>query len=662
MDISVRLFADNRVIRASFAIVMGFACFAGHAQVNSWINPMSGNWDAAADWSLGVLPDSSQSVMITNSGFKAVAIQPSTPSNFPASLSVSNLTITSPTNSANTLLMNFVQAGNPLVIGVDSNRPGSLVIGDTDSAMVMLSSGLIVNNALGTNNSHLGEFEVDGTFIQSDGSEVVAGFLDLGGTGTYNLTNGQLFVGSQFIFGHFHQQGGSNLGSVIFTDGGEYDLFAGDLQGGVEMDAPYGGIFEQSGGTNMGSLGLDGPGEYQLSGGLLSPGDLDVGPPELSPFSFGAGTVVQTGGTDNAGNITMGVGNYLLEGGVLTASNLALPTVSDRQGSFGSSFDQSGGFFGSGGVTMNGVYGNGIQPSTYTLSGGELQTPTITMTMGLVNQTGGTNSVGGMTLNTLSSYVLNGGVLIVSNLTQNGQTAFSLVGSIQQSGGTNEVLGTLFVGGSSSYNFTNGLLIADNIQVIGQAMFVHAGGSFGGLKNIVLSGGGWVERTAGEQLGQLQLGSGTNSNSSLNLPSASCVLRFTDSSGVSWASDGRLTISNWSGATNGGGSDQIFFGASASGLTAQQLSQVQFSNPAGLPNGTYSARILSDGEVVPNQVTAASVAFSQQGNNLMLTWPAGWTLQSATNVLGQYTDVTNVTSPYTNNMTLKPRQFFRLRH
>jgi len=189
---------------------------------------------------------------------------------------------------------------------------------------------------------------------------------------------------------------------------------------------------------------------------------------------------------------------------------------------------------------------------------------------------------------------------------------------------------------------------------------VHAGGSFGGLDNVLLAGGSWIERTTGEQLGQLQLGSSTN-NSSLNLPSGACVLRFANSSGVAWAGDGRLTIQNWSGSTNGGGSDQVYFGTSASGLTAQQLSQVQFSNPAGLPNGAYSARILSSGEIVPGPVISASVAFSAQGNNLVLTWPAGWTLQSATNVVGPYNDVSGATSPYTNDMTLKPLQFFRLR-
>jgi len=535
------------------------------AQVNSWTNAVGGNWDAASSWSLGVPPGSSQSVMFTNAYWKAVVIDSSTVASFPQSLAVNSLTITSvsPSNGVyttrNTLLLNYVGAGNPLVVGVDSNTPGSLIIGDSNSAVVMFSSGLIVNNALGTNNSRLGEFEVAGTFTQSDNSEVVAGFLNLTSSGTYNLTNGELFVASQFINGRFNQQGGMNLGSVIFTDGGEYNLFDGMLKGGVGLDAPYGGVFNQWGGTNTGSLDLSGPGNYQLSGGLLVPGDLQVGPSELSPSSFGAGAVEQTGGTDNAGNITMGVGSYALAGGVLTASNLALPTVSDRYGSYGSAFHQSGGYFGSGSVNLNGVYDtrNGLQPSTYTLSGGELETPTINMTMGLVNQTGGTNHAGVMTLDTVSSY-----------------------------------------------DFANGLLIADNIQVAGQSIFLHAGGSFGGLDNILLAGGSWMERTVGEQLGHLQIGS--NTNSSLNLPSGSCVLRFADSSAVSWSSGELLMIQNWSGSLNGGGSQQIFFGTSASGLTAQQLSQVQFSNPAGLPSGTYSARILSNGEVVPDPASSSS--------------------------------------------------------
>src|SRR5947208_9271414 len=86
------------------------------AQVDSWINPTSGNWDQASSWSLGVLPDSSQSVMITNSGWKAVAINPSTPVNFPNSMTVSNLTVRGAWDTENVLLLNYFGTAVPLTV------------------------------------------------------------------------------------------------------------------------------------------------------------------------------------------------------------------------------------------------------------------------------------------------------------------------------------------------------------------------------------------------------------------------------------------------------------------------------------------------------------------------------------------------------------------
>src|SRR5438105_5375235 len=58
--------------------------------INSWTKPSSGFWEEPY-WSLGVLPNSSQSVLITNQNWKAVAITPSTASNFPDSVTVGSL-------------------------------------------------------------------------------------------------------------------------------------------------------------------------------------------------------------------------------------------------------------------------------------------------------------------------------------------------------------------------------------------------------------------------------------------------------------------------------------------------------------------------------------------------------------------------------------------
>jgi hypothetical protein len=52
---------------------------------------------------------------------------------------------------------------------------------------------------------------------------------------------------------------------------------------------------------------------------------------------------------------------------------------------------------------------------------------------------------------------------------------------------------------------------------------------------------------------------------------------------------------------------------------------------------------------------------SRAGTNLVLQWTNAFTLQSATNVLGPYTDLPGASSPFTNPVSPKPQLFFRLR-
>src|SRR6185437_8083332 len=99
----------GKVIRwMRFAILTGLlyplACLA---QTNRWTSPASGHWEDST-WSLGILPAADQFVMITNAGSKAVGIFSATAANFPGTMAVSNLTVSAPGNSKNTLLLNFV--------------------------------------------------------------------------------------------------------------------------------------------------------------------------------------------------------------------------------------------------------------------------------------------------------------------------------------------------------------------------------------------------------------------------------------------------------------------------------------------------------------------------------------------------------------------------
>jgi hypothetical protein len=561
---------------------------SGSGTANSWISQTGGNWDDASSWSLGVSPNSTQDIFFTNAYWKAVTIDSSTVSSAPQSLAVKSLTITSvsPTNGAyttrNTLLLNYAQPGNPLVIGVDTNSPGSFLI-DSNSTVAMYYSGLIVNDAPGESNSPLGNFQVDGNFIQSDNSEVVAGFLDL--NGTYNMTNGQLYVGTQFINGAFNQQGGTNTGAVVDGTNSVYNLFDGALKGDLTL---YPSLFQQWGGMVSGQFTFAG-GQYKLNGGLLLPGDLNIGAlPVPEFFNLNAGGIMQSGGTNNPDSLILGKGYYYLNAGVLNASTMTLTTNTSVAGLNAGYFEQNGGYVTNGELIMiGGTNENGgqsiIAPAKYYLYQGTFDVPSITMNFGNIVVAGigfnATNHVAALSMNAASTYIM----------------------------------------GNGSY------VSMDNIVITNGSQFWHQGGSLSGAKNITLGNGEWVEATAASQLGQLRLLSGTNS--SIYLP-GSGVLQFSSSSGVPWANDGRLTIYGWSGSFSGGGAQEILFGNSASGLAAQQLSQVQFANPAGLPDGTYGAKILSTGEVVPDQSVSSAGPVNSWINFSSGNWDdaASWSL------------------------------------
>src|SRR5207237_8615834 len=101
------LSSGARVCRSLFSILFLLLVAIGPAvaAVNSWTKPTSGYWEEQAYWSLGKLPDSTQSVMFTNSGWKALAIGSGTAQDFPQSMQIQELQIASPVDAYNTRLM-----------------------------------------------------------------------------------------------------------------------------------------------------------------------------------------------------------------------------------------------------------------------------------------------------------------------------------------------------------------------------------------------------------------------------------------------------------------------------------------------------------------------------------------------------------------------------
>jgi hypothetical protein len=89
------------------------------------------------------------------------------------------------------------------------------------------------------------------------------------------------------------------------------------------------------------------------------------------------------------------------------------------------------------------------------------------------------------------------------------------------------------------------------------------------------------------------------SNSIIDLGSGASVIAFASSSAQTWT--GTISIYNWSGIPGAGnGTDQLYFGTDATGLTADQLGQIAFYSDSGTTFVGWAGYASDlDGEVVP---------------------------------------------------------------
>jgi hypothetical protein len=672
------------ILTSLFSIVT-----TGAAQVNSWTNPASGNWHDPS-WSLGVLPNSSQHIMVTNSGWKAVAVTRATALNHPSSLNIRNLTVSSPVDSFNTLMLNFAGRESPLRVTESFHL-------HTNSAFLTLDSGLQVGNT----------FTVDGTVTHTDFSEVSAPVLLLGNHGPpanwepfefsaeYNFTNGTVRVPDRLLVGLssysiFRQHGGSNYVNNLRVGWGRYQFWGGTLNANNLAIGSSASIFFQLSGnvtvTNPVIVGVnDGlfasdtniQGHYSMRGGSLRSSAIRVGTPNDASSAGAEGSFNQEGGTNITTTIHVGSGGMgntfrcrydLHAGGLLQCSSTTV-----GPGYVVWFFNATGSHLIDGPLNLLGVRDPSagfLNRPFYQIGGdGALRCRSLTVSNGLFVQTSGTNDIAGDLLlgssDMPTEYNLFDGRLTASN-------TIARVGRFTNDyfyheGGVYVVANRLDVSGASpdavvyalirTSMFTFPELIAPDIRVT-SGIFDHRGGSVSNSGTITLAGAAWQEGTAGStHLGALRLGSAA-ANSTISFTYNLATIRFLASAAQPWVSDARLLIKNWSGSTNGGGNNQIIFGNSSAGLTAQQLSQIRFRDPAGLPAGDYAARILATGEIVP--VSQPSLAYTRNGSRLIIQWSPGYTLQTSTNISGPFGDV-NTSSPYDIQPGSEPQRYFRLR-
>lgn len=590
---------------------------------------------------MGVLPGSGQAVMFTNANWKALAITPATVQNHPNSLNVHSITVSSPVDSRNTLILDHAGVGNPLnvrFLAVASN-----------SAMLLQSSALHLNGGTGEGMS------IGGEFNQADGSLVTGQQFDVGyiGPGIYNLTSGivtqnNVWIGGAFN-GVFNQTGGTNKTRVTHLEGGgTYNLIGGEFESEVYFT---GGTFRQQGGRIHG-LNMH-RGTYLLENGI-NDGTLIVAASDGFCSDCGAATVIQTGGT-NLGPLSIGPfgrGFYVLSNGTSLAGSIA---VAPR-----GTFQQAGGVQTvSGGIDVQVGFtdrGN-IEAGSYTNNGGMSSAASMSLA-GRYIQTAGTNVIAGdLTISEfLASFSLGGGMFRANNV-----TLMDHVRAFSQTGGVLVISNNLSICErmspvSQGASVLGGQLIVSNIVLCRNNLILSAG-TLNQSGFLTLGAGTIRVGTGSHQFGPLQLAESDGfTNSVIDLPpNEPAVVRFPNpQNAVGWSGDATLTIEHWNGSLSGGGSHQVFFGTDSS-WSREQLAQMRFLNPAGV-TGVFPATILSSGEIVPQP----RVAFRRSGDQMVLEWFDGFVLQSATNAAGPYEDITGATSPYTIQFN-EAQRFFRLR-
>lgn len=179
------------------------------AAPNIYTNTASGKWEVSTNWSLGA-PGATDSSYITNPAPVTpitVSIDATTSSSFTNTLTVANLTISSPAGSpTNTLFLNSAGLSTPLhVISNLTVLPGG--------ALIISNSALTVDNGTTPTTTDLGsDVELDGGNVRAFNSTIdtshamyttVGGdIFGGGGTGSLSLTN-CIFTPHSFYVGYF---------------------------------------------------------------------------------------------------------------------------------------------------------------------------------------------------------------------------------------------------------------------------------------------------------------------------------------------------------------------------------------------------------------------------------------------------------------------------
>jgi hypothetical protein len=505
-----------------------FSCFTCST---IWLGG-SGRWDFSSAWSGGA-PGAGSSAFVTNSGTKTITMDNFTSTNF---MSVSNLWVSAPTNSVNTLLLNagpgtpfhvqdnfFVLRGGALTVSnstvqMNSSTPptnafanNSSVIFDGPAAFYNNASldtthafDLTVGNSapgsLGMTNSTLNAYDV---FVAS-GSSGTANFnnttallnrslliaTSTGQTGIVNIIGG-VFTATNAV--------STNSPSLVMERGtAQMTISSGaTVQFGSGLLGAFGGSATLS--EQFANVSFSGP--LQLENGTLNlPEGATLSLASSLILAAGSNSVAQvnnTGGTSAGGILNVTNGPILIGPGGSGLMTISRGTVTAQTVTLGGTTVGASGILhltGTGTLNVSGIVGCdacGLGMNDGEQDGGTLNASTTSIIAGLnhnaqYNLSGGTAIAGkmfvGYSPGFTGTFTLTNGVMTTSNLFVG--TTLGSTGVVSVAGGTlNVTNGPVLVGsgGSGQMTISQGTVTAQTVTLggttVGASGLLHLTGS-----------------------------------------------------------------------------------------------------------------------------------------------------------------------------------------
>ena len=323
------------------AIILSLALsLNARAADNSWTDG-SGKWETSNNWSRLLRPSTSDSAnFITNATTKTVTIDSTTSGFFPASMTISNLTVSAPLNSTNTLSLNNAGLGTPLdvlnsftiasggvllittnsVLSVDGVSGGSVAVNGT----VVLNSGSIIatNQQTSVGSSGLGQMAVFSGTVQM--RNVIVG-VNSSSQGSLTVAGGTMLVSSNLLIGSLSNSVGTvNLpGGALYVTNAAHSAVTEVRRGTLTLNT--GGVFVTDSlvTTNAGGSFVNNGGTFTLTGQA----QFDQG---TQTFASGTSVLSSNFAVGNTANST---GAVNVTGGSLVATNASTVIASNGVGS-----------------------------------------------------------------------------------------------------------------------------------------------------------------------------------------------------------------------------------------------------------------------------------------------------------------------------------------